>query len=278
MWEHPATQRNVEQLRIDGRVRFVGPVSGQVASGDVGLGRMAEPDFILHRAVIALSRQDLANRHVVVSAGPTVEDMDPVRFLGNRSSGKMGFALAEAAAQRGARVTLVAGPTPLPTPHDVTRVDVRSALSLRAALREALGHDLHNADMLIMAAAVSDFCFSEIRSEKLKRDEDCPIPAFEMNPDILAEFGAERHGTRPLLIGFAVETNRESLVQAARNKLTRKCVDLVVANLADESFGLDENRVTLVTKDDAVQLPANSKSALAHQILNWSVTALGALR
>ena len=276
MWEHPATQRNVEQLRLDGRVHFVGPVRGEVASGDVGLGRFAEPESILHRIVSVLSPQDLKNRHVVVTAGPTLEDLDPVRFLGNRSSGKMGFSLAQAAAQRGAKVTLVAGPTHLTTPPGVTRVDVRSAQSMRTAIWEALGPKLDNADILIMAAAVSDFRFSEIQREKLKRSPNTKIPQLAMNPDILAEIGATRRGSSPLLIGFAVETDAEMMVQSASRKLTAKQVDLVVANLADESFGLDENRVTLVTPEGELKLPVDSKSAVAMQILNWAAAALGA--
>ncbi len=276
MWDHPATRRNIEQLRTDDRVKVVGPARGEVASGDVGLGRLEDPEIILHHVVAALSPQDLKARHVVVSAGPTLEDMDPVRFLGNRSSGKMGFALAQCAAQRGARVTLVAGPTHLPTPPDVTRVDTRSALSMRSALWEALGSELDRADILIMAAAVSDFRSSEIQTEKLRRSPDTKIPQLAMNPDILAEIGAERRGAMPLLIGFAVETNTDALIASARGKLSSKHVDLVVANLAEESFGLDENRVTLVTKAGESQLPLDSKSNLASRILDWVVATLGA--
>ena len=278
MWEHPATQRNIEQLRVDGRVKIVGPALGEVASGDVGLGRLEEPEIILHHVIAALSPQDLKSRHVVVSAGPTLEDMDPVRFLGNRSSGKMGFALAQCAAQRGARVTLVAGPTHLPTPPDVTRVDVRSALSMRSALWEALGSQLDGADILIMAAAVSDFRSSEIQTEKLKRNPNTKIPQLAMNPDILAEIGAERRGSVPLLIGFAVETNSDALIASARSKLSSKHVDLVVANLAERAFGLDENHVTLVTKTEQSELPVDSKSNLASRILDWAVASLGDAR
>jgi phosphopantothenoylcysteine decarboxylase/phosphopantothenate--cysteine ligase len=277
MWEHPATQRNVEQIRSDGRVTFVGPVRGQVASGDVGLGRFAEPEHILHQIIAALTPQDLKNRHVVVSAGPTFEDMDPVRFLANRSTGKMGFALANCAAQRGARVTLVAGPTTLQTPPNVVRIDVRSALEMRAALREALGSDLQRADILIMAAAVSDFRFSDIQREKLKRDKVGPALQLENNPDILAEFGAQRRQPLPLLIGFAVETRPDTMLESARHKLNLKRVDLVVANLAKDSFGSDENCVTLVEKQRELSLPACSKQAVAAQILNWANAALGAL-
>jgi phosphopantothenoylcysteine decarboxylase / phosphopantothenate---cysteine ligase len=275
MWEHPATQRNVEQLRADGRIRFVGPVSGEVASGDVGLGRFADPELILHAVLCALTPQDLRDRHVVVSAGPTLEDLDPVRYLGNRSSGKMGFAIARAAAQRGAKVTLLAGPTHLPSPPDVTRIDVRSAQSMRVAIWEVLGAQLDRADILVMAAAVSDFRFSEIQKEKLKRSPDTRIPQLAMNPDILAEIGAARRGSKPLLVGFAVETDAQTLVASARKKLSTKRVDLVVANLANESLGLDENRVTLVTPERELQLPAASKSELAMQILDWVTSTAG---
>lgn len=275
MWEHPATQRNVEQLRADGRVRFVGPVRGEVASGDVGLGRFADPELILHAVLCALLPQDLRDRHVVVSAGPTLEDLDPVRYLGNRSSGKMGFAIARAAAQRGAKVTLVAGPTHLPSPPDVTRIDVRSAQSMRVAIWEALGAQLDRADILVMAAAVSDFRFSEITKEKLKRSPDTRIPQLAMNPDILAEIGAARSGSRPLLVGFAVETDAQALVASARKKLSSKRVDLVVANLANESLGLDESRVTLVTPERELPLPTASKSDLAMQILDWVASTAG---
>ena len=275
MWEHPATQRNVEQLRADGRIRLVGPVIGEVASGDVGLGRFADPELIVHRIVAELTPQDLAKRHVVVSAGPTLEDLDPVRFLGNRSSGKMGFAIAEAAAQRGAKVTLVAGPTHLPTPPDVTRVDVRSAQSMRTAIWAALGGALDAADVLIMAAAVNDFRFSEVQKDKLKRSPSTKIPQLAMNPDILAEIGAARHGARPLLIGFAVETDAQAMLASARQKLVAKGVDLVVANLAGESFGLDENRVTLVGSQTEMPLRVASKAVIAVQILDWAAAALG---
>jgi len=275
MWEHPATQRNVERLQQDGRVRFVGPVEGEVASGDVGFGRFADPEFILHRIVAALSPQDMKGRHIVVSAGPTFEDLDPVRFLGNRSSGKMGFALAQVAAQRGARVTLVAGPTHLDTPPDVTRVDVRSAQSMRGAIWDALGRKLDGADALIMAAAVNDFRFSEIQSEKLKRSPDTRIPQLAMNPDILAEVGSLRSGKLPVLVGFAVETDASSILQLARRKLTTKCVDVVVANLASESLGLEHNHVTLVGPDNTWELPVASKSVIASKILDFTVQALG---
>ena len=156
MWEHPAVQRNVAELASQKRVVMVGPVVGEVASGDVGAGRMAEPAQIVAAILAALSPRDLAGIRVVVTAGPTFEDIDPVRFVGNRSSGKMGFAIAEQAAARGADVTLVAGPVALPSPYGVRRVDVRGAVARLAALWQAMGSDLSRADVLIMAAAVAD--------------------------------------------------------------------------------------------------------------------------
>ncbi len=275
MWQHPATQRNVELLRRDGKISLVGPVEGQVASGEVGFGRFADPAFIVHRIEAALSPQNLKGRHIVVSAGPTYEDLDPVRFLGNRSTGKMGFALAKVAALRGARVTLVAGPSTLETPHDVTRVDVRSALSMRDALLEALGSGIETADVLIMAAAVNDFRFSEVQSEKLKRSPNTKIPQLAMNPDILAEIGASRRGFVPLLVGFAVETDKERMLEFARGKLASKRADVIVANLASESFGLEENHVTLVGAERELELPASSKTDVAHRILDFVTHALG---
>ncbi|MBM4358725.1 MAG: bifunctional phosphopantothenoylcysteine decarboxylase/phosphopantothenate--cysteine ligase CoaBC, partial [Deltaproteobacteria bacterium] len=156
MWAHPATARNLAMLRADG-VEFVGPVVGEVASGEVGEGRMAEPEEIAAAILARLSPRDLAERHVVVTAGPTVEDLDPARFLSNRSSGKMGYAIAEAAARRGARVTLISGPVSLASPHGVHLVHARSAHQMQAALWHAVGADLRQADALIMAAAVADY-------------------------------------------------------------------------------------------------------------------------
>ena len=255
MWQHPATQRNVKQLKADGRVSFVGPVEGEVASGETGFGRLAAPDEILFAVLAALSPQDLLGRHVVVTAGPTVEDMDPVRFLSNRSSGKMGYAIARNAALRGAQVTLISGPVNLPCPHEVTLVSVRSALEMQHALHQYLGTEVDQADVLIMTAAVSDFRFSHIEQNKFKRDKAATLPGLEQNPDILAEVGATRSGQLPVLIGFAVETNEQELVALARRKLLQKRVDAVVANLAADSLGRDENQVTIVTSEREEHLP-----------------------
>jgi phosphopantothenoylcysteine decarboxylase/phosphopantothenate--cysteine ligase len=269
MWEHPATQRNVADLAAQRRVTLVGPVSGEVASGDVGLGRMAEPDAIAAAITTALSPRDLAGLRLVVTAGPTLEDVDPVRFLGNRSSGKMGFALAERAAARGADVTLVAGPVNLPTPHGVKRTDVRGAVTMRHALWQAMGLDLSRADALIMAAAVADHRPAETSASKIKKGDDRVTLELVKNPDLLAEVGTARAGKRPVLVGFAVETERgEALVSYARRKLKDKRVDVVVANEASDSFGREDNSATLVTAEGATPLPTMSKAALADVVLD----------
>jgi phosphopantothenoylcysteine decarboxylase/phosphopantothenate--cysteine ligase len=276
MWSHPATQANVAELTRQGRVTFVGPVHGAVASGDVGLGRMSEPQAIADALHAALAPRDLEGAHVVVSAGPTLEDLDPVRFLGNRSSGKMGFAIAERAAARGARVTLVAGPVSLETPRHVDRVDVRGALAMRASLWDALGADLASADALIMAAAVADYRPAEPSSAKLKKEGETASIALVRNPDLLAEIGAARDArARPVLVGFALETQEgEGLVAYARGKLASKKCDFVVANVAKDALGGDENQATLVSADGAQPLPPMTKRALADAILDRVKTAL----
>jgi phosphopantothenoylcysteine decarboxylase/phosphopantothenate--cysteine ligase len=268
MWDHPATQRNVAELAAQKRVTLVGPVSGEVASGDVGQGRMAEPEAIAAAIATALSPRDLAGLRVVVTAGPTLEDVDPVRFLGNRSTGKMGFAIAERAAARGAEVTLVAGPVSLPTPHGVKRVDVRGAVTMRQALWQAMGLDLSRADALVMAAAVADHRPAETSASKIKKGDERVTLELVKNPDLLAEVGAARAGKRPVLVGFALETERgEALVAYARRKLKDKRVDLVVANEASESFGREDNLATLVGADEAQSLPSMSKLSLADIVL-----------
>ena len=269
MWEHPATQRNVATLAGDGRVSLVGPVFGEVASGERGVGRMADPAEITHAALAAVQPRDLAGVRVVVTAGPTVEDLDPVRFLGNRSTGKMGFAIAERAASRGAVVTLVAGPVALATPRGVTRVDVRSALSMKQAIGEALGADLERADALVMTAAVADYRPAEQSTTKRKRSAEPLEIKLVPNPDLLAEVGAGRRGARPVLVGFAVETADDAGIEAyARGKLQAKRVDMVVANHAQDSFGREDNRATIVTAGGAEALGVLSKRDLADRILD----------
>jgi len=275
MWSHPATARNVETLRADGRVRFVGPVHGAVANGDVGLGRMSEPEEIFEAIQATCSRerqrpvsQDLAGKHLVVTAGPTVEDLDPVRFIGNRSTGKMGFAVATAAAVRGARVTLIAGPVSLATPSGVDRVDVRSALDMGNAIDKALA----DGDALIMAAAVSDFRPSEVSPEKSKKGASDKLTIeLVKNPDLLAAVGARRSGKHPVLVGFAVETT--DLVGYAKKKRAEKKVDLVVGNLAAHGFGGDDDEVVIVSETRERPM-RGSKRAIADAILDEVVARL----
>jgi phosphopantothenoylcysteine decarboxylase/phosphopantothenate--cysteine ligase len=270
MWEHPATQRNVERLRADGRVTLVGPVSGLVASGEEGMGRMAEPESIAAAIGAALSASgDLRGLRLLVSAGPTQEDLDPVRYLTNRSSGKMGFAIAERAAARGASVVLVAGPVHLPTPPGVRRVDVRSAVEMRAAILAEAGEGLGAVDGIVMTAAIADFRPAMVATGKIKKDSaDLAVPLVK-NPDVLAELGALRAGKRPVLVGFTMEPADDAgLARLGREKLERKRCDLVVANEAREAFGGDENRVVLVAAEGATPLPRATKRAVADAILD----------
>lgn len=272
MWEHPATRRNVEELARQGRVQLVGPVDGPVASGESGMGRLADPEAIVAAIEGALGPRDLAGLRVVVTAGPTHEPIDPVRFLGNRSSGKMGFAVAARAAARGAEVDLVAGPVSLATPAGVRRVDVESAEQMRAALARVLP----GADALVMAAAVADFRPATAQAAKIKKDEGGGAPpiALAQNPDLIAEIGRARGAAnKPVLVAFALETGDDAAVLGyARKKLVAKKVDLVVANAAHESLGKDENRVAFVSAHGNEQgdepFVAASKDGVADRILD----------
>jgi len=245
-------------------------VDGPLASGESGMGRLAEPDAIVTAALLLLSGQrDLTGFRLVVTAGPTVEDIDPVRFLSNRSTGRMGFAVAERASERGAEVTLVTGPVELATPAGVKRIDVRSAREMKAALEAALGPGLAGADALVMSAAVADYAPREPYTHKMKKAGDAISVELVKNPDLLADLGAARSGQRPVLVGFAVETAEpDILVAYAQKKLREKKVDLIVANLASESFALGTNRATFVTESAAEALPLMSKNDLADQILD----------
>ncbi|MCC6645311.1 MAG: bifunctional phosphopantothenoylcysteine decarboxylase/phosphopantothenate--cysteine ligase CoaBC [Polyangiaceae bacterium] len=271
MWAHPATRRNVATLTADGRVEWLGPVDGQVASGDEGMGRLLEPALIADAALFALTPRDLSGLRVVVTAGPTVEDLDPVRFLSNRSSGQMGFAVARRAAARGAEVTLISGPVHLPTPPRVRRVDVRSAIAMRGALWQALGPDLSLADALVMSAAVSDHRPATPHATKQKKRPGAPTPPIELtdNPDLLAEIGHARAARRPVLVGFAVETDDDdALLAYARGKLASKRVDLVVANHASDSFGKGDNRAFFVSAEGHDAQGTLTKDELADRVLD----------
>ncbi len=260
MWDSPATQRNIRILREDG-ISFVGPESGPLASGASGMGRLSEPETIADAAEAMLaSSGELSGLRVTITAGPTLEDLDPVRFLGNRSSGKMGYAIARAALRSGASVRLISGPVSLRAPQGVELINVRSALELHAAVFDAL----ENSDVLVMAAAVADYRPKTKAEAKVKKSDGAWSIELVRNPDILAEVGATRAaGSHPglTLVGFALETS--DAVERARGKLERKKADLIVANLAADSFGKDSNRVTFVTRSGANAIEQASKDAIA---------------
>ena len=261
MWSHPATRANVTTLRERGAI-IVGPVTGALANGEIGEGRMSEPEDIAEAIESHLSRaDDLRGARILITAGPTHEDLDPVRFLGNRSTGRMGYAIAKKALRRGAEVTLVSGPVHLPAPVGAHLVQVRSAAEMHQAVMACF--DEH--DVVIMAAAVADYRPGKREAKKIKKGGVLKLELVR-NPDILADVG-EKRATRPsVLVGFALET--EQLEQAARDKLERKGADLIVANEAGASLGRETNRVMLVDQSSAVQLPEMSKDALADQILD----------
>ena len=277
MWSHPLTQANLVRLVEVARYRVVGPGDGFLACRWTGPGRLAEPTDIVEAAAHLLSPQDLAGQRIVVTAGPTYEPIDPARFIGNRSSGKMGVALAAAAQRRGASVTLLLGPSAVPPPLGVTVVAIESAAQLRTALTAAATA----ADAIIMAAAVADYRPAQVAAQKLKRGQLGATTelALVANPDLLAELG-ERRGTStaPLLVGFAAET--QDVVENARAKLAAKRCDMVVANDVSEpgaGFAVDTNRVTVVDRAGVVELPAGAKTEVAHRILDRLV-ALSARR
>jgi phosphopantothenoylcysteine decarboxylase/phosphopantothenate--cysteine ligase len=272
MLEHPAVQRNIDALAARGTY-FVEPGAGYLACGWIGKGRLAEPADIVRAAEELLTPAGpLAGKTVIVTAGPTREAIDPVRFVGNRSSGKMGYALAAAARSRGARVVLVSGPTELPPPAGVELVRVTSA----ADMRDAVVPLAARADVVIMAAAVADYAPVAAMPQKIHKDADTLTLSLVRTPDILAELGRQRAGAdRPLLVGFAAET--ADLVASARRKQRAKGVDLVVANDVsrnDVGFEVDANEVTLVSEQGEETLPLQSKSAIAGLVVQRIETLL----
>jgi phosphopantothenoylcysteine decarboxylase/phosphopantothenate--cysteine ligase len=270
MWEHPATRANLEVLRQRG-VLIVEPDSGYLACGMIGAGRLAEPEHIVAATLERLGiSQDLAGETVLITAGPTHEPVDPVRYIGNRSSGKMGYALAEAALRRGARVILVSGPTALTPPSAAEVIFVETAQQMRTAVLDRW----ERASIVIMAAAVGDYHVKNAAPEKIKRGGPIELQ-LEPNPDILADLGSLRQATgkqSPLLIGFAAET--EHLLENARTKLLKKQVDAIILNdvsRADIAFNSDRNEVTIVTATETVAVPEASKLDVARKILEAAV-------
>jgi len=260
MWAHPATQRNVAQIRADGAL-VLGPGNGSQACGEVGDGRMLEAQELLDDMVAFFQPKLLRARKVLITAGPTFEPIDPVRGITNLSSGKMGFAIARAAAEAGAEVTLVAGPVHLATPRGVKRVDVQTALQMHeAVLARAAANDL-----FIATAAVADWRPASMNEHKIKKDGKKQAPLFELteNPDILAAVAAlPQH---PFCVGFAAES--QDLVRHAREKLLRKKVPLVVGNLGPATFGQDDNTLVLVDAEGERELPRADKLSLARELV-----------
>ena len=264
MWEHPATRRTMSQLKADG-VYFVGPNEGAMACGETGFGRMAEVDEILAAAERILEGEGakpLAGRNVLVTAGPTFEPIDPVRFIGNRSSGKQGYAIAVAAARLGARVTLIAGPNALPDPRGVVTVHVETAQKMLEAAEAALP-----ADVAVFSAAVADWRAASVEAEKIKKGQSTPELRLVENPDILRTI-AKRSTNRPrLVIGFAAETG--NIIAQAVQKLENKGCDWIVANDVSEGgvFGRNRNAVHVISRSKVQSWPEMSKEDVADRLV-----------
>ncbi len=274
MWTHPATQRNLARLRADGMM-FIGPNDGAMACGEYGPGRMAEPEEIFAVIVGVLERSEgsakpltvklLTGKKIVVTAGPTHEPIDPIRYIANRSSGKQGYAIAKAASEAGAEVTLISGPVALETPQRVALVRVETAREMAAAVEAALP-----CDIFIAAAAVADWRVDGGSSQKIKKSGDAPPPLnLVENPDILAGVARRSKDRPPLVVGFAAET--ENLIDHAREKLARKGCDLIVANDVSEAAGVmggDENTMVLVSAGGEAAWPKLDKDAAARRLVH----------
>jgi phosphopantothenoylcysteine decarboxylase/phosphopantothenate--cysteine ligase len=262
MWSHPATQRNVAQVVADGAL-LLGPGRGAQACGETGDGRMLEPEELRDAVIAFFQPKRLQGRRVLVTAGPTFEALDPVRGITNLSSGKMGFAIARAAAEAGAAVTLVAGPVHLPTPAGVQRLDVRSALQMHEAVMAAAPGQ----DVFIATAAVADWRPLAAADQKIKKDGSGQVPAFQMteNPDILAAVARLPPPHRPYCVGFAAESH--DVVRHAREKRLRKGVPLIVANHGPATFGQDDNALVLVDEAGETEVPRADKLTLARGLV-----------
>jgi phosphopantothenoylcysteine decarboxylase/phosphopantothenate--cysteine ligase len=272
MWAQAPTQRNVALLRGDG-VRILGPGAGEQACGETGLGRMLEPDEIAEDVCAHFVAQRLAGRSVLVTAGPTFEPIDPVRGITNLSSGKMGFAIARACRQAGATVVLVAGPTMLPTPRGVERIDVRTARQMHEAVMGRLAAPGERCDVFVSVAAVADWRVANASTSKLKKTDDGQPPQlqFAQNPDILAGVAAMPGG--PYCVGFAAES--EDLERHGQDKRIRKGVPLLVANIGHETFGQDDNELLLIDATGTQRLGRANKQILAAQLVAEIAQRLG---
>ena len=271
MWAHPATQRNTAQLRQDGAT-VLGVGQGDQACGEVGDGRMLEPDELLYELTALFQPKVLQGKKVLISAGPTFEAIDPVRGITNLSSGKMAFALARAAHEAGAEVHVVAGPVSLTTPYGVARTDVRSALQMHAAVMTQVEH----ADVFIATAAVADWRPAEVAGEKIKKGQD-GLPSFKWveNPDILADVASSSRAQTGAVycVGFAAET--QYLQAQAQAKRVRKGVPLMVGNLGPATFGQDDNALLVIDEQGIQELPRASKLTLARQLMSEIANRIG---
>ena len=271
MWENPATQRNMQQLEADG-ITVLGPTSGTQACGENGMGRMLEAAEILEGIIAFFQKKVLAGKKVLITAGPTYEAIDPVRGITNRSSGKMGFALAKAAVEAGADVQLIAGPCHLATPLEFTgkikRTDVVSAKDMHAAVMNHL-----DCDIFFAVAAVADWSVKNASAQKIKKsDQTSPALEFDLNPDILAEVAKKSLGKKPYCVGFAAETN--DLEKHAQEKRLKKNIPMLLGNLGPDTFGLDENQLLIVEENGSTKTNKLSKIALSREIIQLVSTKI----
>jgi len=263
---HPATQRNLAKLRADG-VTIIEPDAGEMACGTVGPGRLSEPQQIVNAALELLKsskKKDLSGERMLITVGATREEIDPVRFISNRSSGKMGYAIAAAARARGADVTVVAGATTAVPPEGIKLIEVRSAAQMAAAVQ----HEIKAATIFIGAAAVADYRPAKVAEQKIKKTDDTLTLTLERTADILSQVAASRTNGL-IVIGFAAET--ENVVANAEQKLKSKDLDAIVANdvtRVDAGFDTPTNAVTIVTKDKVLELPLLQKTEVAHRVLD----------
>jgi len=263
MWTNPATQRNVQQLKDDGITLF-GPAAGDQACGEVGMGRMLEPQELLEELIASFQPKLMAGKRILVTAGPTFEAIDPVRGITNLSSGKMGYAVARAAREAGAEVVLISGPTALPTPHGVTRINVQSAQQMHDAVMAHV--DIQH--VFIAVAAVADWRVANSSQQKLKKKGDGTVPdlKFEQNPDILATVAARTNlAGHPYCVGFAAES--ENLIEYGAVKREKKGIPLLVGNIGHHTFGQDDNTIILFDENGHTILPRADKLTLARQLV-----------
>jgi phosphopantothenoylcysteine decarboxylase/phosphopantothenate--cysteine ligase len=264
MWQNPATQRNVQQIKDDG-VQVFGPAAGEQACGEVGLGRMLEAEQLLAELIAAFQPKVLAGKRILITAGPTFEAIDPVRGITNLSSGKMGYAVARAAREAGADVVLISGPTALPTPFGVQRINVQSALQMHDEVLSAV----HGQHIFISVAAVADWRVANASTQKMKKKNDGTVPdlKFEQNPDILATVATRTNlAGYPYCVGFAAES--ENLLEYGAAKREKKGIPLLVGNIGPQTFGQDDNTIILFDENGHTILPRADKLTLARQLIS----------